>query len=143
MIKKLLIISLVGVSTAVTQPKVVETHSFKEIRCLAEAVWQESRGEPVAGQLAVAKVVVNRVRDHRWPTTICRVVFQPHQFTWTAWSMGWRADRTSWKIAELVLYQPGVLTHFRATHFHANHVRPVWATKLKKIKKIGNHIFYA
>lgn len=143
MIKKILVISLVLVTTTLTQPRVVENHALKEVRCLAEAIWQEARGEPVLGQLAVAKVVVNRARDQRWPGSICKVVFQPHQFTWTAWWTGWKADPHSWKLAHLVLHNPGVLTHFRATHFHAHYVKPGWSKKLKKIQKIGNHVFYA
>ena len=45
-------------------------------QCLAEAIYFESRGEPLAGQIAVAEVVLNRVDDRRYPKTVCGVTKQ-------------------------------------------------------------------
>lgn len=143
MIKKLLLIPLLLVATAVTMPRIVYDFHQHEVRCLAEAVYQESRGESVYGQLAVAKVVVNRTRSLKWPLSICMVVFQPYQFTWTAWWTGWQADQHSLKIAKLVLENPQMLHHFKATHFHNTSVKPLWSRKLKRLEKIGNHVFYS
>lgn len=47
-----------------------------EVYCLATNIYHEARGEPLEGQIAVASVTINRVHDHRWPDTICEVVFQ-------------------------------------------------------------------
>ena len=53
----------------------------RELNCLANAVYFESKGEPLAGQLAVAKVVMNRTTSGRFASTICGVVKQPSQFS--------------------------------------------------------------
>ena len=54
-----------------------------EIECLAKNIYFESRGEPEAGQFMVGFVTLNRMRDERWPNTICKVVYQRNQFEWT------------------------------------------------------------
>lgn len=54
-----------------------------EIGCLAANLYFEARGEPLKGQLAVAKVTLNRVKSKQYPDSICAVVFQKHQFSWT------------------------------------------------------------
>ncbi len=54
----------------------------QEINCLVEAVYFESRDENVGGQLAVAFVVMNRVKDKRWPSSVCGVVHQKNQFSY-------------------------------------------------------------
>ena len=51
--------------------------------CLTLNVYHEARGEPFLGQVAVAEVTLNRVDDLRWPDTVCEVVYQPYQFSWT------------------------------------------------------------
>lgn len=143
MIKKLLIISLVLVTHTLVMPPVVYDPHYKEVRCLAEAIWQEARGESRTGQQAVAQVVINRTRDNRWPNTICKVVFQPRQFTWTAWWKDWQADRKTWELAYIILQTNKAIPGFTATHFHSVTVKPWWSKKLIKLGKIGNHVFYA
>lgn len=51
-----------------------------ELFCIALVVYYEARGEPWAGQLAVASVVVNRVHDPRWPDNACLVMKEKGQF---------------------------------------------------------------
>jgi spore germination cell wall hydrolase CwlJ-like protein len=109
--------------------------------CLAEAIWRESRGESIEGQKAVAKVVLNRVSSEDYPNTVCRVVFQPFQFSWTQTWRGWRYDQHSLNLAGVVLARKDFLKHFKATHFHSG-PPPTWAKDLKIVKKIGNHVFY-
>ena len=65
--------ALEAMAPALAQP-VSDQHN-----CLAQAVYFEARGEPLEGQLAVAQVVINRVRDARYPSTVCQVVFQNEQ----------------------------------------------------------------
>ena len=45
--------------------------------CLALALYHEARGEPVSGQMMVAKVIVNRIQSNRFPNKMCDVVMQP------------------------------------------------------------------
>lgn len=52
----------------------------EHVRCLASAVYYESQGEPLAGQLAVAQVILNRAKSGRYPGSVCGVITQPHQF---------------------------------------------------------------
>ncbi len=62
----------------------VASQSYEaEMDCLARNIYFESRGEPLEGQYAVAYVTLNRVLDSRWPDTICEVVYEPNQFSWT------------------------------------------------------------
>jgi hypothetical protein len=122
-------------------------------RCLAEAIYFEARGESVAGQVAVAEVILNRVDDPRFPGTICGVVRQGAdrssgcQFSFMCDGRPERVrDREAFaragKIAGLMLEgRPRVLTG-AATHFHTVDVRPRWARRMVKVGRIGDHLFY-
>lgn len=119
----------------------------KEIRCLAENIYYESSGESLAGKLAVAKVTLNRTEHPKFPDTICEVVYQRKQFSWTS-NKALRAkpkDRAVWQEALNIAtdaYYSGLeeLDHFKAISFHNLTVNPRW--NLKRVAKIGNHIFY-
>ena len=124
-----------------------------EARCMAQAVYYESRNEPLAGQLAVAEVIANRMRDHRYPDTACGVVFQGAtrttgcQFTFTCDGAMNRAPKgTAWEqakeIAAHVLMNLAEDRTGGATHYHATYVDPVWSAGLIKTDKIGLHVFY-
>lgn len=117
-----------------------------DMNCLAGAVYFESRGETLEGQLAVARVIVNRANSGRFPTSYCGVVLQPSQFSFVRRgrmphirhkSAAWQravaiariADEDSWKSpAKGALY------------FHAASVSPRW--RLTKLAQVDNHIFY-
>lgn len=119
------------------------TSRQSEAQCLAEAVYREARGEDYRGRLAVAQVVINRTRTAGYPKTICEVVIQPGQFSWTAEPWGWSADRASWAVARIALMGTHSLSDFRAIYFHNNTVKPLWIKNKQFIAKIGNHFFYA
>lgn len=116
-----------------------------ELECLAQNIYYEARGEPPLGKLLVAKVTLNRVNHPHFPKTICAVVFQPHQFSWTSKRhtiKDKQAYQESLELAHLILHS-GVLNLLPDTvlYFHAVHVHPKWP--FKKLVQIGNHIFYA
>ena len=128
--------------------------SDKELWCLATAIYFEARGESYRGQVAVAQVVLNRVKDYRYPDTICGVVFQNQsrrnscQFSFACDGIPETInDRTSWAQAEDIakrftngeLYLTEVAN---ATHYHATYVRPAWAPRMTKLTQIGLHVFY-
>lgn len=120
----------------------LSVQSSNELNCLAETIYREARGEPYIGKLAVALVTVNRTKSSKFPDTICEVVYQPGQFSWTK-SAGkkLKADLESIKIAESVLNNRyNKLEEFDALYFHNKTVNPGW--KLKKVATIGNHVFY-
>lgn len=125
----------------------------RALRCLTQAVYYEAALEPDAGQDAVAQVVLNRVRDPNYPSSICGVVYQGAerdtgcQFTFTCDGslarppVAWAWTRAQ-KVAERAL-AGHVAPHVgSATHYHADYVRPWWAPSLSKVAQSGAHIFY-
>lgn len=117
-----------------------------EMRCLAGAIYFEARGESHEGQLAVAKVIINRAKSGRFPASYCGVVYQPSQFSFVrgrsmpkvrSESIDWREAVAIAHIAEQGSWDsevPGAL------FFHAAHVSPSW--RLTRLARVDNHIFY-
>ena len=119
-----------------------------ELRCLAGAVYFESRGEPLEGQLAVAQVIVNRAEDRRFPSSYCGVVYQRSQFSFVK---GGRMPRirtssAAWKRAEAIarIAHRGLWDSKagEALFFHANYVRPSWSHRKVALATIDTHVFY-
>lgn len=124
-----------------------------EADCLSRAVYYEAGIESLEGKLAVAEVITNRVKDHRYPDTVCDVVFQGAtrttgcQFTFTCDGSLDRPPRgrnweISQKVAAHVLMQLNEERTGGATHYHATYVDPIWNAGLIRTDKIGLHIFY-
>ena len=123
--------------------------------CLARAVYFEARSEPEMGQLAVAKVILNRVKDPNYPKTICGVIYQGAsrnnscQFSFACDGLSDQPTvRSSWKQAKRVAAKAmagdqSIKIMTAATHYHADYVTPKWANSLKRVIKIGRHIFYS
>jgi spore germination cell wall hydrolase CwlJ-like protein len=113
--------------------------------CVATAVYYESKGEPVAGQLAVARVIMNRAKSGRFAKTPCGVVTQPSQFSFVHGGVLPTApDNAMWRQAKLVArmaMQDGYAgPAASALYFHAKRVAPGW--NRTSLGAIGNHIFY-
>jgi len=121
-----------------------------EMNCLATAVYFEARGESVEGQLAVARVVINRAASGRYPPSWCQVVKQPYQFSFVSPRTGQfpAADTNcdAWKKAEAVaeLAAANVVPSLGpdVLWYHADYVAPSWGRRLTVVEKIGAHIFY-
>jgi hypothetical protein len=117
-----------------------------ETRCLAGAVYFESKGESLPGQLAVARVVLARTKSGRFPSSICGVVFQKSQFSFVrggrmpAIDTGGAHWRNAVAISEIALNNSWKSPVEGALFFHARYVSPGW--KLKRLGAIDNHIFY-
>ena len=117
--------------------------SDSDLRCLATAVYFESRGEPLEGQLAVAQSILNRVESGRYASTVCGVISQPGQFSYDRT----RAPRagTDWQtakaIAQVAIKDLWVAVAPKAMSFHATYVAPNWGGKTR-IATIGRHVFY-
>jgi hypothetical protein len=122
--------------------------------CLARAVYFEARSESELGQLAVAKVILNRVKSSRYPNNICGVVYQGSdrrnscQFSFACdgqadnpkYGKAWRQARS---VAKRALAGGGDLKIMAtAMYYHADYVKPKWASAMSRLIKIGNHIFY-
>ena len=149
-----------GLQTAITyqderRKRVREFHR-QSLNCLARNIYFEARGEPVAGQYAVAEVTMNRKALRRYPNTVCGVVYEKNWDPLRQRFVGafsWTEEETlpdprgedwlrAWTIAEAVYYQRHSPKLKGATHFHANYVNPYWAKGKQRVAKIGRHIFY-
>ena len=120
----------------------------EQTNCLATAVYFEARGETVEGQLAVARVVINRAASGRYPSDWCSVVKQPAQFSFVRHGEFPQANTNcdAWRKAEAIAQlaaanivpsiSPDVLW------YHANYVAPSWRRNLQEVQQIGAHIFY-
>lgn len=130
-------------------PTLWDVISDADRECMAMNIYHEARSETIFGQIAVAQVTLNRMFMDRYPDTICGVVWQNKQFSWThdglsdtpkelgAWA-------TSKAIAQLVLetWDTEVDVTFGADHYHADSVSPFWSNQDKLTTVIGDHIFY-
>jgi N-acetylmuramoyl-L-alanine amidase len=117
-----------------------------ETECLARAVYWESKGEPLSGQLAVAEVIINRAHSGRFAPTVCGVVRQPAQFSFVrrgyipqppSASRDWH---TAVAIAQIAMQSLADGAAPRALFFHARRVNPGW--RLTRVATVGNHVFY-
>ncbi len=118
----------------------------KEAHCLAGAVYFESKGESLAGQLAVAKVVMARAKSGRFASTLCGVVFQKSQFSFVRGGQMPNIEKngTHWKnavaISKIALNNAWKSPVEGALYFHARYVSPGW--KLQRIGSVDQHVFY-
>ena len=127
-----------------------------DLQCLAENIYFEARGEPLAGQYAVAEVTLNRTRAAHFPHTVCQVVHETRwdpsrrrhvaDFSWVERGASSPDDGPAWRQALAVASAayddrqaplvPGAL------FYHATNVRPGWARSRTPVATIGNHVFY-
>ena len=126
----------------------------RELRCMATAIYFEARDEPIRGQLAVAQVIMNRIRSPFYPKTVCGVVYQGErnrtgcQFSFTCTGKHNAVkEKEEWatavKLAKQVIAGEVWIDEVGyATHYHATYVHPSWRRELDKVAQIGGHIFY-
>lgn len=124
----------------------------KQVRCLAENIYHESRGESLQGQIAVGKVTMNRLEEG-YASTVCGVVKQRSlngcQFSWVCKGLSTPAGQL-WNqavgIALTIMNDPEEVQDPTngATHFHATYVtwQPGWQRIKNSVNRIGNHVFY-
>lgn len=120
----------------------------EQLRCLAGAVYFEARGEELAGQLAVAQVIINRTEDGRFPVSYCGVVAQRGQFSFmrgtampkvSTGSLSWTRAVAIAQIADKGMWESQAGD---AVFFHARYVRPGWSQGKTRLAQIDTHIFY-
>lgn len=128
------------------------TESFtKEKECLALNIYFEARNQSYHGRKGVAMVVLNRVKDKRWPNNICDVVWQKYQFSWTH---DGKSDNPAeeevykdiLKFAEQILMNSSNFNDITngSTHYHATWMKsyPNWSNSLQQATIIDEHVFY-
>jgi spore germination cell wall hydrolase CwlJ-like protein len=120
----------------------------EEMNCLATAVYFEARGEALEGQLAVARVVMNRAASGKYPASWCGVVKQRSQFSFVRNGRFPAADTDcdAWRkaeaIAELAVANVVPSVGPDVLWYHADYVSPAWGNRLNEAEQIGAHIFY-
>jgi hypothetical protein len=124
----------------------------RDLECLTQAVYYEARSESARGQVAVAQVVMNRVKHPAYPKTVCGVVFQGShrkgcQFSFTCdGSMRARQDSRAWnkarRVAARVLAGAAIPDVGTATHYHTTEVAPSWGLQMRRVAQVGVHVFY-
>ena len=119
------------------------------LMCLAQNVYWESRDQPIAGQVAVAQITMNRVASPDYPNDVCSVVHQHKQFSWF-WDGKSDVPREAdaWNRAQMVAMGVlagsghGDLMDVEITNYHAVYVMPYWAGTMQLVATIGDHKFY-
>jgi len=134
------------------------TLNKKELNCLALNVYFEARGETTAGQLAVGMVTMNRVESRKFPNSICDVVWQRRQFSWTHDGRSDQpTDKKAWRLAKQIakfiytkygtykIRSKGALDLTQgALHYYAPDLAdPRWAESKVVTRQIGGHLFLA
>jgi len=136
----------VGVVLLLVSHALFAKPSAKDMRCMADNLHWEAKVDGVAGMAAVASVVMNRVASPRYPNTVCKVVYQRNQFSWTLYKRLKRIkinhDWQTLMVARLALLGQLIDKTGGATHYHALYVRPYWAETLPFTVQIGTHLFY-
>lgn len=128
-----------------------KTIDDRELDCLASNIYFEARNQSNLGQLAVGLVTVTRAEHEKWSKTICGVVYDHKQFTWT-WDKKQKPGKykesiqylQSLHLASRILYGEfdSMREMFNADHYHTTKVHPGWANKFAKLATIDDHVFY-
>jgi spore germination cell wall hydrolase CwlJ-like protein len=128
----------------------------RSVACLALNVYFEARGEPLAGQYAVAEVTMNRVASPQYPDTVCAVVYQKNwdtirrryvgAFSWTEFDVRAMPRGEEWErarqVAEEIFYKKRPPSVNGALFYHSIYITPSWAREKKPVARIGEHVFY-
>ncbi len=122
----------------------------EQAHCIAVAVYHEARGESLEGQLAVARVIMNRAASGKYPSTWCGTVKQPWQFSFVnprtghypAVAEGSAAWRKALGVTRLAINDAVPILSTDVLWYHADYVAPSWGRRLSVVQKIGTHIFY-
>ena len=122
----------------------------EEANCIAVAVYHEARGESLEGQLAVARVIMNRAASGRYPGSWCAVVKQPWQFSFvnprSGRMPGVDEDSVAWRralgVTRLAINNAVTSVPTDCLWYHADYVAPSWGRRLQRVSQIGAHIFY-
>jgi spore germination cell wall hydrolase CwlJ-like protein len=163
-IKKVVLVAPAKIEKAEQAPKLNKAEKQRAVaqrrirlaeeNCLARAIYFEARGETEMGQLAVAKVIINRTKNPRFPKTICGVVYQGSQRRNScqfSFACDGHADEVrqpaSWvqakRVANRAIDGDHSLRNMNAVNYHADYVKPKWSKTMRRLTKIGRHIFYA
>ncbi len=151
----------------VDRPAFDTANKDEEAHCLALGLYHEARGETELGQIAVAQVILNRVKSLKYPDSICGVVFEnAHRFNACQFSFAcdgrsdkpenWQVYLSLKKLVDQIMCEPACNYHVhrdpplarlseamrKASHYHTFRVNPHWSRKINRVGQLGAHIFY-
>lgn len=115
------------------------------VLCMAQVLFFEGFREPEEGLEAIAATVFNRMATKGYPKSVCGVVYQPYQYSWTLDTRTWtkRPPKEYVEKARAFLAQRDILSvMYPVTHFHRHDIRPDWASTLIYRGTYGLHKFY-
>lgn len=120
---------------------------LEAVMCLALNIYFEARDQNIDGQLMVAEVTMNRVKDSHFPDNVCDVVWQPGAFSWTDDGKSdkpkdLKAFATSVLLANEVLKGTAPVLGTDAVFYHEKSIRPYWVDTVVEVGQVGDHIFY-
>jgi len=134
-----------------TQSTLADTR-YENLQCLAKNIYFEGRNQPWVGQVAIAQVTLNRVKNIAFPSTICEVVRQRKR---NICQFSWYCDGKSDQPKDVKDYDKATDVAIQvysgtipdvtegALWYHATYIRrPFWAYSMKEVVKINEHIFY-
>ena len=119
-----------------------------QLNCLALNIYHEARGESPQGQSAVAAVTMNRVASSKFPSSICSVVWQRKQFSWTRIKDNYLPDnKKAWNsalsIARSTIDGKVNVAYKNILYFHNKSSSPYWSKSKRLVTSVGNHLFYS
>jgi spore germination cell wall hydrolase CwlJ-like protein len=134
-----------------TNHRVRLTANDPEVLCMAENIFHEARNQSEEGMIAVGFVTVNRKNHANYPNTICEVVYDPYQFSWTldapVINLNNKIERKAWNkivnISLAILNEDIYNNMYGVTHYHTTEVNPVWNRDKALVYHIDDHLFYA
>ncbi|WP_412850166.1 cell wall hydrolase [Brevibacillus invocatus] len=115
--------------------------SANDIKLMANAVYGEARGEPYEGQVAVAAVILNRVKSSSFPDTPSAVIFEPRAFTAVADGQIWLEPNENARKAVKNALSGWDPTGGCTYYFNPATATSQWIWSRPQVKKIGKHIF--
>ena len=140
-------VEVYGSEYATTKSVAIPKKLKSEDVCLAENIYFEARSESHKGQIAVANTTINRVKDERYPSSVCKVVYQPNQFSWTRKNDLTIEEPEAYQKAEIIAHKalakqlPQVVG--TADHYYAEWIAPPkWTKDMKYIGKVGQHHYF-
>jgi len=113
--------------------------------CLAQVLFFEASTEPFEGLQAVAATVFNRMAHPRYPSSLCGVVYQPYQYSWTLIAANWSRqppDKFIHMARTFLQSREQIQDDYPVTHFHHVEIAPSWSHTLEHIITISRHKFY-
>lgn len=147
MMRKTLTVIPIVLSVFAASPATAGQVDAKERLCMAINMYFEARDQTAIGQISVGFVVLNRVAHNSFPGTICKVVWQRKQFSWT-WDgkSDTPREKAAWAaslaLADIVLSGKFSDPTNSALYYHADYVKPYWTKAMVQTVQLGTHIFY-